>query len=315
MSKHTFEKVNTLLASPDLSAVKSLKVVMRDHGFREFKIGNGIEEITTEIGDVETDLLICEAVFPEGDPCDLIHALRHHEIGGNPFLPVIMITGAPSQELVDKVINSGADDLLVKPISIGQLVERINILVHSRKSFVVTSDYIGPDRRNKAHPDSSPIPLIDVPNSLHAKAVGGLSSVDSQQAIDEAIANVNLHKLERHAIQIAVLVEMILPVYQKGQATDMLPRYLDRLYFVAEDASRRLVGTKYDHVSELCQTLVSVTGGIRAKVENPDRKDVELLKPLSQAVRNAFDVTEDIAALARKISASVADRKDREVAR
>ncbi len=43
--------------------------------------------------------------------------MHHHEVGRNPFLPVIMITGTPGEELVGKVINSGTDDLLVEMIS------------------------------------------------------------------------------------------------------------------------------------------------------------------------------------------------------
>ena len=72
---------------------------------------------------------------------------------------------------------------------------------------------------------------------------------------------------------------------------------MKRLLYVAEDSSRRMVGTKYDHVSELCRSLIKVTSAIRAAGDNPESK------PLSQAIQVGFGA--DAAAVARDISVSV----------
>ena len=73
--------------------------------------------------------------------------------------------------MVKKVIESGSDDLLPKPLSSGHLISRIEQLVQARKSFVVTSEYIGPDRRNTEERESE-ITLLQVPNSLRVKVTG-----------------------------------------------------------------------------------------------------------------------------------------------
>ena len=67
-----------------------------------------------------------------------------------------------------------------------------------------------------------------------------------------------------------------------------MQRFLKRLLYVAEDSRRRMVGTKYDHVSELCQSLIKVTVNIRAAGGSPESKDVRLLNPLSQAIQAGF---------------------------
>ncbi len=167
-------------------------------------------------------------------------------------------------------------------------MERISILIRERKPFVVTSDYIGPDRR-KEGTRKSDFPMLEVPNSLKVKATGQKEEMEAiQRAIDEAIADVNLRKLERHAAQIALLVDKIVPDLEKGVVDEPVQQFLKRLLYVAEDSRRRMVGTKYDHVSELCQSLIKVTTDIRAAGDRPESKDVSLLSPLSQAIQAGF---------------------------
>jgi hypothetical protein len=64
-----------------------------------------------------------------------------------------------------------------------------------------------------------------------------------------------------------------------------------------------MVGTKYDHVSELCQSLIKVTTDIRAAEGSPEDKDVRLLSSLSQAIQAGFGT--GMAVAARDISNSV----------
>ena len=116
-------------------------------------------------------MLICGTEFPDGDACKFIAAIRHSEIGANPFIPVIATTWDPTPELVRKIIDSGADDLVVKPISVGHLLERVQSLVYKRKPFVVTTDYVGPDR-HRTPSRMAETALIDVPNPLKARITG-----------------------------------------------------------------------------------------------------------------------------------------------
>ena len=96
------------------------------------------------------------------------------------------------------------------------MLEQVGILVRERRPFVVTCDYVGPDRRKEAKRKSD-VPTLEVPNSLKTKATGPKEETDAvQRAIDEAIMDINLRKLERHAAQIAFLVDQIVPDLEKG---------------------------------------------------------------------------------------------------
>ncbi|MEE9545324.1 MAG: response regulator, partial [Rhodospirillales bacterium] len=272
--KFNFGDVRILIAAPDRVTMESLKTLLRNTGFSSMGSVKNLGDIKAALAEENPDLMICEWPFPEGDPGGLIHALRHHEVGSNPFLPVIIVTGDPTPDLVGKVIDSGADDLIIKPLSSAVLLERIEGLVRARKPFIVTSDYIGPERRKNKHPDALEIPLIEVPNTLREKASGQTTSGSLQDFIDATVVKVNLEKLKRYALQIGVLVEMILPAYEANRIDDKLAEDLGRLHYIAEDTGRRLVGTPYDHVSELCESLIKVTGDIRAAMKSPERKDL-----------------------------------------
>ena len=290
MENLKLDGIDVLLVDPDNDSRQSLRNILYDIGFRNLRLGRRLTELRDALVVSMPDFLISETKLPDGDFCELIQAIRHHEIGTNPFLPVIALTGDPNPDMVKKANECGADALLTKPVSAAQVLELVGILVRERKPFVVTSDYVGPDRRKEAKRKSD-VPTLEVPNSLKVKATGQKDEIDAVQgAIDEAIADVNLRKLERHAEQIAFLVDKIVPDLEKGVVDEPVRQFLERLLYVAEDSGRRIAGTKYDHLSEPCMSLIKVTTDIRAAGDSPESKDVGLLSPLSQAIQAGFGI-------------------------
>lgn len=302
MDKVNFDKVEVLLIDHDTIYRQALFGMLRGMGIRHIRQGATMHEIKTAFLISKPDLLICDAYLPDGNFCNFVNGLRHNLIGGNPFMPVLALTADPTGDLVKEVINSGSDDLLTKPLSATQLEDRIKGLVQDRKPFVVTSDYIGPTRRKSSDREST-IPLLDVPNTLREKATGKRPDTDIQQSIDEAIVQINLQKLERYGVQIVYLADHIVPVLLQGQLDDEVRQHIKRLNFVAGDTSRRMKGTKYDHVSDLCQTLIKVAKDIHAAGDAPSMRDIKLLKPLSSAIQGGFETGS--AATAREIVASI----------
>ncbi len=88
--------------------------------------------------------------------------------------------------------------------------------------------------------------------------------------------------------------------------------HLDRLLYVSEDINRRLEGTRYAHVGELCLSMVNVVRAVRQAPLSPDRKDISLLPALAQAIKCAFEPKENVAELAHDISDTVKRRTGRD---
>ena len=303
VQKITLENIDMLLVDPDLQMRHSIRNILHDNGFRNVRLGATIRDIREQMTNAMPDILISEVKLADGDFCDFIASLRHGDNGTNPFLPIIALAWSPTQDEVRHIIRTGADDLLSKPLSAGQLLGRINTLIKDRKPFVVTSDYIGPDRRSKELREKSKIPLIDVPNTLRAKATGVKNFSNVQEVIDAAAAEVNLQKLIRHAGQIRYLVDRLVPALVGGAIDEATRMALERLLYIAQDTGRRLAGTRFEHVTDLCRSLIEVTNRILAGGYEADSKDVNLLRPLSQAIQGGFG--EDTEALAFEISKSV----------
>jgi len=298
-----YKNVNVLLIDPDHAYRQGILGMLRLIGITNITQGATLEEIKEYFKTATPDLLISETDLPDGNFCSFIYGVRHNIFGENPFASILAMTGKPSGDLVRKVIDSGADDLLTKPLSGKQIETRIITLIESRKPFVVTSDYIGPTRRNEAERSGSDVPLLDVPNLLRDKATGAATAAQTQAAIDSAILEINLHKLERYAFQIGFLIDNIVPKLIDKTVDKTTEQYILRLNYIAQDTARRMVGTKYSHVSELCNSLLKVVKDIRTADGSPTEKEISLLKPLSAAIQKGFaSGTEDAA---REIASSI----------
>jgi len=311
MEKLALDQVDILLIDPDRAVRSTIRNILIDNGFRNVTMGGGVADIESKFQINMPDLMISDIKLPDGDLSDLVYKLRHHDIGSNPFLPIIATAWSPTSDDVRGVVQSGADDIVAKPLSAGQLLQRIMMLIKSRKPFVVTSAYIGPDRRKPGEDAErgEHIEQVSVPNVLRAKAIatdGRMNVAQIQREIDACSKKVNLQKLDRHAQQALWLVERIIPGLAYGAPDEATSRSLERLLYVAEDTGRRMVGTPFAHVGELCRSLIEVTGRILDAGEFPSPKDVGLLQPLAKAIQRGFDDSDGQAVqVARKISESV----------
>jgi len=123
------------------------------------------------------------------------------KIFANPFLVINVITWKPSDDVIRTLVNAGADDIIVMPISIGAVASRVDNIIQNRKKFVATPRYVGPDRRQPGRENDSELAGFDVPNGVRYKATGDeLAKVDMAR-IERANAIVREHRLRRTTLQ------------------------------------------------------------------------------------------------------------------
>ncbi|MBF0561266.1 MAG: response regulator transcription factor [Alphaproteobacteria bacterium] len=306
---YSFAKI--AIGDPDVQRRHALKKALQENGYSDIFDSGDFALIHKSVALGGVDLLICNNCIGDdddgkGDMCDLVHKMRHKEIGRNPFVVVIALIDAPTQSMVKRVIDAGVDDLVVRPFTTAQLLDRIAILARGRKPFVVTHNYIGPDRRTQRRaPDpNDPIPL-DVPNPLRLKAANRMDPAQMQGIIDAAAAQVNEHKMERHSLQIRYLIDRIATAHGADGNKDTLATAQAQLLYAAEDLSRRLRGTRFAHVAELAMSLVGLVLRIQGAGEIPNQRDLDLLPKLGQAIERAFRPTGSVATTALEISSSL----------
>jgi DNA-binding response OmpR family regulator len=308
MAEFRFENIRLVLGEPNPHIREGLKAALFANGFRGITDCHSTEKLAEVLDDPLIDVILCDVDLPHGNFCDVIHRMRHNTLGRNPFVLTLATTGDPTLAMVRQVIDAGVDDLLVKPLSMDTLLERIGNFARGRKPFVVTHDYIGPDRRKDARPGEPPkTELIEVPNPLRSKVVGGTDLVNLQRMIDNATIRLNEHKMERYSVQVGFLVERITAFYDGAGSIEELIKDLDRLFFIGEDLSRRLRGTSYAHIGELALSLTALVGRIQEQPATPEHVDIGLLVKLSQAIRRAFSADQQGTVAAQAISETISE--------
>ena len=286
------DQIRVALGEPNMQMRGVLKAALLARGVGDVIDIHNFKGLHETILRPEVDLLITDIHLGHDDPgtvCELIRAVRHHEIKANPFLPIIAITGDADRAVVARIIDSGADHLMAKPLSMTQLEERIAALVKSRKPFVITSDYIGPDRRSKERAATTDVPRMEVPNILREKAAGNAVDADKvQRAIDTVSRRINGHKMERHAMRLVDLARDVLAAYETYSMDAGTREDLHRMAGISEDLERRTQNTSFAPVSELCDSLVAVSQWVSREGAKAGKRQVRLLPELAQAIQVAF---------------------------
>lgn len=297
MNNDNRDKALIFFGDPDAPIRQVIRTTMASENYRNIEDFNKLPPLRDSIRNLNPDLIIVDTLLPEGDPIQLVSDVRAGKLGRNPFVPIITTIWEPDRDTVRRIVDSGSDDLIVKPLSPAQLMSRIDVLVGHRKPFVVTSDYIGPDRRDdKDRP--SDVPRFSVPNTLEMMLNGEDLDQDKLEALVEgASAEINAQRLRRHSYQIEFLVRLIVPAVKDGNVTIDTTAQIEKLCEISEDMERRLDDPQFENVVELSNSFTEIAASVQDKLPEPDPMDVEVLSQVSQAMLLAFnpDLTSDAA--------------------
>jgi DNA-binding response OmpR family regulator len=77
--------------------------------------------------------------------------IRQPGANGNPYAPIIMLTGHSEKKRVVAARDAGVTEFLAKPISAKSLYQRVMNVVANPRPFIKTKNYFGPDRRRNVN--------------------------------------------------------------------------------------------------------------------------------------------------------------------
>lgn len=286
MNPSQFDNIRVVLAEPKADLRRILKQCLQDHGFRSVLDTGNLSQVSDAVRAGNVDLLIADTSLPEGDFNAYVSELRHGKHGYNPFLVSITLVNNPSRVSVQAAIDSGTDHVLAKPFQPDAMIGHVLELTHKRKRFVVTTDYIGPDRRSGRRPGTMEIPQVEVPNALRQRMTGQMSEGVLRRHVDAAKGRINEQKVVRHAFQIGWLLERLLPEIHVTGKSDEFKAHMKRLGWVAEDMSVRIKSTRYAHVASMCMTLKNM---VDTATRDFDEHDIRMLQKIVELITGAFD--------------------------
>lgn len=315
MSHLFFDSAETLVYDPVSANRTATRSALYSIGFRKIETVATIETFAEAIRRRPPDLALCEVQGVDAELCGLIQSMRQGAPGFNPFVIIIATAWEKNAALVQRVVNSGADDLLLRPFSTALLAQRIETHAAKRKGFVITTDYVGPDRRRDSS-RASTIELFTPPNSLKMKAVERLSAEETAQRLEiemKAARDVlNTEKLKRDAFQVCVLWRLI-----QDQPPEA-PKYeaeLTKVGVLSKAIGRRCRETEFEVAIEWCDGIVSAVEGLDAGVDraaamhllgNCSLNLIQLLSPEKSAEQHMAELDKTVAMIKARNAAPAA---------
>ncbi|PWC57001.1 response regulator [Azospirillum sp. TSO22-1] len=315
MPDYDFSQVDAAIVDTQPNSLRLMRDVLGRLGIKKIETLSSFKEAAVRLTGGTPDLVLIDAdgEEAEAEAFKLVRTVRNDANTPNPFAGLIVTTWQPTPVLLMRVTNSGADDLLVKPVSPKQVLDRIGTLIRERKGFVVTADYTGPDRR-KSPREGAQIPLLDVPNTLKLKAMGRWDTGHVRQLMATAVRQVSEQKVLRSAVQAAFLVEFARTGLLAAPPDRMALDHLARVPAVVDELVRRLPDDRDTTAAKAAaRALRQLAELIRAKAEagTVDGGGVERTVILSHELLQASDPDRPLDAMVREVEAAVAGYRSR----
>lgn len=237
-----FSNVTAVVADHDRHRLQVIRSTLHYLGFREVDWCDTVADLRSLCDSRKPDLILAANDLSDGTAAAYFQEVRRGQTQADPFTAIIAVLTEASPEAVRRGVDSGADDLLIHPWPTGYLDGRLEKLIHGRKPFVISADYVGPDRRAKQRPGPQ-APIITPPNVLEAKALKRQSHDSIAGALATARAALEQYRLQSLAGLCVRLVDEVEGLYARSQmAAEIVPVQLARIRAAAEEATKLATG-------------------------------------------------------------------------
>jgi DNA-binding NarL/FixJ family response regulator len=263
-SVNFFVKVRALLIIEDKDVKRDVTAALATKFSRgDIVEANSVEAAAKLIKEDKFDIILADSHIATFFFARFCKEVRVGRLGPHPFPIVFILVSQPDPDLIRKVVDCGPDDILLLPLQPGQIESRLEILGKSRKPFVVTRNYTGPNRRTKPREGAEIIPEVPVPNPLAAR-IKRVSELTLQREIDAARKRLTTLRVRRYGVQLLWLAGAITEAINRIGGTDakvlgFCQEILDTLDLVKK-ASRAL---ERRCLVELLETLAATASGIQ----------------------------------------------------
>lgn len=108
-----------------------LRDTLKIAGFETIEADNGMSALTA-LRSNKPDLIIIDINMPLMDGFELVERLRATQ----DFVPVLMLTARGDQQDISRGLKLGADDYVIKPFGLEELILRVRAIIRRSKKSV-----------------------------------------------------------------------------------------------------------------------------------------------------------------------------------
>ena len=268
---------------------------MRDlflaQGLKNVTCHASLESLHKLIVELPPDLLVVSDDF-DNDIYQLVKDIRFQKIGDNPFMLISIIIGPHHGEALDRAIEAGVDDIIIKPVSAERVQERLRLVTFHRRPFIATDGYVGPERKNEEAPPTD-VHRVPVVNTL-LETVNGreLDKRALQAAVEGSLEKVLQAQLDTHRFRLGEMCERLVQAYETNEVTDDVHKDLMRLADALREASMVIEKLQDLNLSGLCTSLASNVEQIASRYLNTTESDIGLIRKITMAFKMAIESPE-----------------------
>ena len=112
-----------LVVDDDTSLQNLFKVFLKKIGLSRVVVGT-VKEAIAALEKQRFDLLFLDLKLPDGPADDVYDTAKEID----PYLPVVVITGYPDSEMLNRILARGPVTVLKKPLKVDQLKQAVRVL-------------------------------------------------------------------------------------------------------------------------------------------------------------------------------------------
>ena len=129
--KKKSDKVKILVIDDEPNIVQTLQDRLEMNEYDVITGGNGKEGLKLAL-EHKPDVILLDVIMPIMDGHEMLEALRKQPGGDYPS--VIMLTARSQTQDIARANACGIDDYIVKPFDLSELLEKIEVVIESRKA-------------------------------------------------------------------------------------------------------------------------------------------------------------------------------------
>lgn len=115
-----------LIVDDEANVVKAISMVLKGHGYTVVDANDGLQAVS-KVYEEKPDLIILDIKLPIGDGISVCENLKNSN--DTKDIPVIFITGYPTDEVRKKAFDLGAVDFIPKPFDTDELLKKVKVVI------------------------------------------------------------------------------------------------------------------------------------------------------------------------------------------
>ena len=283
MKRRELASCRVLIAMENPIIRQGLQNALNSQGYPRASEVTALDRLIATLVDSTFDVILTSTELGNDSVAPFLAQLRHGALVHHPVPIVVAFLTSAENSYVRQVIDSGPDDLMQMPIVPGQLITRLDILSKQRKSFVVTSDYVGPDRRQAQRPGAMVVPTLDVPNPL-AMRLARKSDDEIKEAAAAAAERLLAMRLARFTFELQWLLRAIRGLFeQKSGDREKFHSFCERIKTLLQSLPRVVPGGLPETIASLAERLDT---GTNILIKNGLSADSTVIQGVTKLVFN-----------------------------